>query len=337
MSFVCAVMVVLIHVWCTAERGSSCWWTYQIVSNGVCRIAVPFFFVASGFFLGCRIGEPGWYLMAIKKRAISLGIPYVLWNFIATCSSFALGFFTLKLTGGTFAIGEISFPAILHAGGIDFSDNLPLVPLWYVRTLLFLIGLSFVVPWLWGGSIRLCVVWLVLVGLDILVIYPASKTVWWHTIFSLKGGAYFFVGLLFARHKRLYHSVVINNRGSVVALFLGGGMMCSSIFCGFCNILWLEHIMFLLAIPLLLFGVWHALVVCHFPKSLTALSFPIFLVHPFVIVWFESFLGVLKIGHALRNSFAGCFYRGLLICAISILVACVIRRLKFARLLFWGR
>lgn len=52
MSVVSALMVVAVHV---LKRGqvieSAEWWFRRFVEGGVCRIAVPFFFLAAGYFV----------------------------------------------------------------------------------------------------------------------------------------------------------------------------------------------------------------------------------------------------------------------------------------------
>ena len=46
----------------------------------VCPIAVPFFFVASGYFLGVRAWSGcGWGGNAMRKRIKTLLIPYFFW------------------------------------------------------------------------------------------------------------------------------------------------------------------------------------------------------------------------------------------------------------------
>ena len=89
LSFVCAMMVAAMH-WClTCEVravGSLDWWVQELVSQNFTRIAVPFFFVVSGYFV-CNgfpdkvsvasIGD--WWWKNLRKRLVSLGIPYVFW------------------------------------------------------------------------------------------------------------------------------------------------------------------------------------------------------------------------------------------------------------------
>lgn len=67
-----SLMVVGIHVIGNRAVDSlvKCW--DQISRFGFFRIAVPFFFVCSGYFLALHVEESGWYRTACCKRIKSL-------------------------------------------------------------------------------------------------------------------------------------------------------------------------------------------------------------------------------------------------------------------------
>ena len=69
MSIVCAAMVVVIHCRPAFEVGSVGWWVKQMLEAGVCHVAVPFFFVVSGYFLSRKL--PG---MKLTEIAGGVGI-----------------------------------------------------------------------------------------------------------------------------------------------------------------------------------------------------------------------------------------------------------------------
>lgn len=52
MGILCAFLVVIIHVRPMFATGTIGWWVREIAEEGICQIAVPFFFIVSGFFLG---------------------------------------------------------------------------------------------------------------------------------------------------------------------------------------------------------------------------------------------------------------------------------------------
>lgn len=84
----CAMLVVFIHSYLVTGPGESmepiAAFVQEFVSQGLTRIAVPFFFIVSGFFLYRDFELSGrWYLRKIKSRFFSLVIPYVLWGLIS--------------------------------------------------------------------------------------------------------------------------------------------------------------------------------------------------------------------------------------------------------------
>lgn len=61
MSYICAGLVVYIHMPLSGERTGAFSLFYEIFRNGVCQIAVPFFFAAAGHncdVMVCCIASP---------------------------------------------------------------------------------------------------------------------------------------------------------------------------------------------------------------------------------------------------------------------------------------
>lgn len=79
MSFVCAALVVSMHVGSPTPVGSFSWFFIEPLHEILGDMAVPYFFMASGFSLEGHMGEPGWYPREMKKRFRTLFVPYVLW------------------------------------------------------------------------------------------------------------------------------------------------------------------------------------------------------------------------------------------------------------------
>ena len=79
MAFVCACLVVLIHVLVRPVRGSALWWISGILgADGIARVAVPFFFFAAGFFIAGKYEEEllvNWRKECLK-RCKTLVLPY---------------------------------------------------------------------------------------------------------------------------------------------------------------------------------------------------------------------------------------------------------------------
>lgn len=81
LGFVCAILVVFIHIIHPVyEKFNPTWWVCTFLQGSISCIAVPFFFVASGYFFAGHLGEEGWWRKGLRKRIGTLLVPYFLWN-----------------------------------------------------------------------------------------------------------------------------------------------------------------------------------------------------------------------------------------------------------------
>ena len=143
--FAMAVAVVVIH---TGDGGSfSPFPVYSTLSiltaNGICRIAVPCFFIISGylFFRHLETWDLNIWKSKMKRRFHSLLIPYLLWNIIAAIAIIAYSYFRTK--AGSVSPNELS--EMVSGWGtclwkIFWNANqgtMPLdYPLWFMRDLI---------------------------------------------------------------------------------------------------------------------------------------------------------------------------------------------------------
>ena len=128
MSFVCAVLVVGQHVMRVHSWHSPSWFAFQFVDLGIARIAVPYFFLASGYFLAGHVGEDGWHKRALVKRLFSLVMPFLVWNFAYLI-----------------CLNHFTFASVVRALGLNPFMSPELGVTWYVRSLLLLVLISPVV------------------------------------------------------------------------------------------------------------------------------------------------------------------------------------------------
>jgi fucose 4-O-acetylase-like acetyltransferase len=105
--FPCAVLIVFIHVFqVRPEIGAfpfSFSDTVQIaLSQGICRIAVPIFFLISGYLFFSKLDEWDWntYYGKLRKRVKTLLVPYLLWITLAILVEFSLSLFRYRFYGG---------------------------------------------------------------------------------------------------------------------------------------------------------------------------------------------------------------------------------------------
>ena len=93
--FFCIGLIVLLHAVGMPLEGKDAI-SYQngafdtiriLFSEGICRVAVPIFFLVSGYLFFVKLEE--WntniWIDKLKKRVKTLLIPYVLWNLITIC------------------------------------------------------------------------------------------------------------------------------------------------------------------------------------------------------------------------------------------------------------
>ena len=82
LSVICTFFVVALHTCANYEVNSLSWYLKTSFEHGVCRMAVPFFFVVSGFFIAVHLNEEGWWLQCVHKRLKTVGVPYLFWSFV---------------------------------------------------------------------------------------------------------------------------------------------------------------------------------------------------------------------------------------------------------------
>lgn len=83
MSFSCACLVPLVHMTsfgnAVFEGYSASFILFHFLHHGIASVAVPYFFFASGFWLG-RHDLNMDYIREVKKRSVSLLIPILIWG-----------------------------------------------------------------------------------------------------------------------------------------------------------------------------------------------------------------------------------------------------------------
>lgn len=148
-SFLLIILVVFLHSYNlvdpfdtskTVYNKSKLWFLQNFISYGITRIAVPLFFILSGFlfFLNFKEGK-GVFFIKIKKRVKTLFIPFLFWSFFGLAFYFILQnipftarFFTKEL------IVNFSTQKLLMT---IFITTIP-YQLWFIRDLMVLVLIS---------------------------------------------------------------------------------------------------------------------------------------------------------------------------------------------------
>ena len=182
MAFVCACLVASIHV-CGEWR---------VVANGIAQIAVPFFFLASGFFLAGHTDEKGWWRRETLKRVRTLLVPLAFWCVFGTLWGALWTAIANHLAGRPLG-DSISFCNGEWVPGVGI--------LWFMRTLFGYVVISPIIVW----TLRRFG-WLLPMGLYVIywtvysfVLPSCSESAYefLYYVVSLEGLAYFTTGICF--------------------------------------------------------------------------------------------------------------------------------------------
>lgn len=334
MSFICALLVVAIHVDWYHGVFSFTWLVYHFVRGGISQVAVPYFFVVSGFLLSIHMDDYGWYKNEVKKRVYSLVIPFVVWSIIATILITPLSIIADIIANRPFGYtpGFTNWRWIETFGLDPRHGPNCIAPLWYVRCLFCFVVLSPVFKWLVvkGGLVWLACAFTLTLAHSSLQLLPEYMHKVFSLGFSLSGVFYFSVGIYIGLVRRIeFHRCYVIGC-SMVGLLLVVLKMFAAYFAIDTHINLIT-----IAIPFLMYSLWFLIPSSKWASAITACSFPIYLIHRPVLKYISlpikySILHDSQIGSAIM--FIGALI--LSICTILIL------RKRFPRInsfLFAGR
>ena len=281
MSFVCACLIVLIHCTPAPDKSTWQWWVANLLgANGLCRIAVPWFFVASGFFLAGHFDEDGWYGREVSKRVKTLLVPFVLWALIGILFSWCMWYGIQKVghvcnVRNPFENGVGA--GITYALGFD-GARMNIGPIWYLRMLFILVVLSPALCWcLCRSGWLLPIMALVGYGFYDVCVHFSD---FWEYVFSIRGLAYFSVGCAirmgaFGRVGKM--SNCLKSKCSI--LLAGFGVLLSNAFARGHGLVLVENATDFLMVPLLVLGVWTLINGLKLPSWCARQSFAVYVLH----------------------------------------------------------
>ena len=332
MSLLCSFLVVSIHIPWTHDIPLSCeWLIYEGVKRGVARIAVPFFFIVSGFFLAQHFSEDGWLRREIRKRIKSLAIPYICWSIIAFAAPVLLNIAADLIANRPFgtSIYFLNNANWLQILSLDVTNSPYLVTLWYVRCLFLLILTSSVIEYLIR---KLDFVWLMISFIFLLAFSHIPNENLRHFFeygYAANGLFYFSIGIFLCKHR----ISVKPTKFAVLAGVIGLSLLGIKLVFSFRN--WIGTTMLeKFSIPFLLYCTWHFMSTAKWPLWATSCSFPIFLMHPIFLCYLEVISRHLPLNKLTQDLIGFCM-------AIfgTIIVTLLLRKFmpKTASLLFGGR
>lgn len=313
MSLLCAVLVVSIHIGRCNVVGAPSWWFGQIVSSGIAGIAIPFFFFASGYFLAVHIGEDRWWRNALRKRTVSLLIPFVLWNIVY------IVFSRFGVEGNViswFGLNPLRHPALFV--------------LWYVRAIMILVLVSPIIMF----SLRKTRGWILAVmWIAYFLVVPGDEVspTCWQTFFkwsfSLLGLFYFSLGCWVRNCKW----GKFGWKAAILVMVAGVFFLSLQIWSRYSEVGGLPVSPRPAMVFCLFVGVFSIMTCRPLPKFLTGVAFPIYILHVFVRVIPWRFL--------IANSIWGFIATWMITVAGSISLAVVFRKIfpRAASIAFGGR
>lgn len=344
MSFFCACLVVLLHCSPAPVPNSFNWWfCHMIGREGLCVIAVPYFFFVAGFFLsgkynGSRPVMDIWRV-EVLKRVRSLIIPFVIWMVITAIRGYVLWYLKANIFHVPTQIGfwghSFSWQLLWFLGIHPFAD---IGVLWFVRCLFALAVVAPMLVWLTRFS---RVVIAVLSLCFIVFLYVDGQGAGWNFYFffdrylTIRGCLWFFLGTV-ARQKcwRLP-----NKSLGVSLLFVGIFFLILK------NLLDLRgcgaamNIFEATSVPFLIVGIFTVIPSTKWPGIFVRNSFPIFLAHNAFLSLIAMILMALNVNAMGGMLIPIAIVRMLLAIALSIFMAEFLKNRfpRFANILYGGR
>lgn len=338
LGFICALLVVILHSVSTHETGTFWWWISGCIGDdGLSAVAVPFFFVISGFLFAGRVGEAGWWRRQVVSRFKSILVPYLIWNLLGWCFVLALGWIAFSV-GHPFHgvdLHDYSVSKILSVIGANPLFFSHIVFLWFLRTLFVLVLVSgFIVLLLRYCGGRLVVALYVLMFIAMSAWTLPTKG-WEPYLISqdwIRGVFWFTLGLYLRLYDRVDVIVPQERRKDLFWFFLGMLITVFSLWakCEGCGRV--QMALHTLSLPMLMKGIWAFVPEASWPKWLTAQSFPIYLLQYFC---FMSLTALTSVSGIKWNAFE----RGSITIICSIVAGLLLRRWMpgFSRIAFGNR
>lgn len=304
-SILSAILVVWIHAYNVPVYDNVSnpfvFWIEQVVSQGLARGAVPFFFMSSAFFL---YSKDKTVADIYKSRAKSIVVPYLLWNAVYMVAFAVLLRLSLSSSGmETVTVGNVLGGLFMHKYNYSF---------WFMQYLIVYVAAYPLVRWIISRNKVVAVIGLV-----------ASVALFWSGVDLLERFAYYYIGALIGYYyQHEAEHVVSMDKKKIVGITLALALLEAVLF-------WIvfvvEYTKPMRVHDLVMAFLLFFLVVClnlRVTGKLAALSFMIYAMHPLVLEMIEKSIYLL-FPHTSLWMLAD-YILAPVICLVIVVVVCVV-------------
>lgn len=341
MNFICACMVVMIHASVFPPSGTIDWWVVLFVgTKGVCRIAVPCFFLMSGYLLVGRSNSLGWYKYAVVSRLKSLLIPFYAWMLVTVLvmSMLRLGIYILKYDfhGNTMLMPECTVSYLMSILGLNpFRD---IGPLWFLRSLFLFVLISPVVLRIVKSGCR-WILWTVLLTFVCCLRFGLVDNPAMRTCFSFfippEGLLYFSIGIFLRIHApfRSWCTHRWKIYVTAIALLVLKGILST------CDLAHGVGIIDIVSTPVIMLACWNLAGHIRVSREISSFSFPVYLLHGLILLFVTSAYAVIGLSEYAMSSVLAMFVKFVIALIGSVIVAFILIKMfpAFSSVLFGGR
>lgn len=341
MSFVCAVLIVIMHVWPVCEGDAIISFVRKWVCQGVADIAVPVFFVISGFFLGLHLEDEHWYSRAVRKRVWTLVIPFYALNLLWFPIKYGVHYVAVRWFGAGAADPTMDFTwmnFLLSTSILPWGWNVVLGT-WYIKALFFLVLISPVFVWIVKKG-RLQALGLILVLLSLWTIQmqllPEGESYFRKKmLFELcfRCPLFFVIGLFLSR----FESRCKNWPTSLIVVAGLVALICRINITGFPA--GIRTIIRFVTICLVASATWKLMPSNKWPPALVGNSFALYVFHGAVMFILEACVKAVGLSDVVCKTPLGGFCEVAVVLVLSLCIAEFIRckMPAFSRIVFGGR
>ena len=327
MGFLSAMCIVYLHTGCAADGevvGSS---LHRMIET-FCRVAIPWFFYAAGFFLAGRIGENGWYKKEVLKRVKTLLIPFWIWSGII-CLFWVLIAVAIRLTGynynGINAFEWITPKGLLTVVGLNPLGNIP--TMWFLRSLFLFVFLS---PVIYRGRALFVFVAFLSYAYFEIEYCNMERDIRYllESFLSLRGLAYFSLGV-YIRANRCRLSAIGKTSLSIIGVV---------VFVATCFLSGIAaRLLDVLMVPFLMVALFSVVARIKMSERLTSNAFPLYLIHGMVAYLVSAIYGVAGMGG--KSLFVFGLVKWIVSIVFSLMITSTLRNHfpQSSKILFGGR